>query len=138
MTRARTIVSAGVSLYINGKRMGRVTSFEFNSATPRRAIHGLDALDPFELAPVSTRVSGRLGFVRTVGDGGAEGQGLTTQYDTLPLEKYFSIMLIERISDTVIFEANYCSVVNQSWSVQPKSMVTGMVEFEALDWNNEF
>lgn len=135
--RAKTIVSAGVTVYVNGAPFGRVTSFRFSSNTPREAIYGIDSLDPFELAPTRTRITGSIGLVRTVADGGAEGAGLTTNYEQLSREKYFSLMLVERISDTVIFRADYCSVVNQQWDIAAKEMVRGTIEFEALDWSNE-
>lgn len=137
MSRARTIVSAGVLLYVNNQPFGKVTGFKFSSDTPRDAIQGIDAVDPFELAPTVTRVKGSLELVRTIGDGGVEGAGLTTNFEALPQEKYFSIMLVERISDTVLFRADYCSVQSQSWEFRAKEMVHGSVEFEALSWSNE-
>lgn len=124
-------------MYVNGAPFGRVTSFRFSSSTPRDAIYAIDSLDPFELAPTRTRVTGSLGLVRTIADGGAEGAGMTSNYEQLSREKYFSLMLVERISDTVIFRADYCSVVTQQWDVSAKEMVRGSIEFEALDWSNE-
>ena len=137
MTRARTVVAAGVALHINGKVYGRVTSFSWSSATPRTPKYGIDSTDPFEMMPTITRVQGRIGLVRTVGDGGAEGAAIATRFANLPREKYFSLALVETKSDTVLFEANSCSVISQSWQVPTKGLVTGEVEFTALDWNNE-
>lgn len=137
MTRAKTVVSAGVILYLNGKAFGRVREFSFTSATPRKPIHGIDAMEPFELMPTTSMVNGSISLYRTVGDGGAEGAAMTTQFDNIPREKYFTLQLIERLSDTVIFEARYCSVTRQSWSAPEKGLVIGTVEFEALDWTNE-
>lgn len=137
MSRARTIVSAGVLLYVNNKLYGKVVAFRFTSQTPREAINGIDSIDPFELAPTSTRVTGSIELVRTVADGGAEGAGLTTSYDKLPREKYFSVMLVERISDTVLFRADHCSVVSQTWDFPSKEKARGSLEFEALEWSNE-
>lgn len=137
MARQKVIVSAGVTVYLNNKPFGRVSQFRFSSQTPREPIMAIDSLDPVELAPTSTRVTGSMEIIRTVGDGGAEGAGMTTHFSQLPREKYFSIMLVERISDTVIFRADQCSVVSQSWDFSAKSMVRGSVEFEAIDWSNE-
>jgi hypothetical protein len=137
MARAKTVVSAGVVLYLNGKPYGRVREFFFDSATPRKPLYGIDSTEPFELIPTTTLVTGRIGLVRTVGDGGAEGAAMTTQVDAIPREKYFTLQLIERTSDTVIFEARYCSVTRQSWGAPEKGIVTGTVEWEALDWSNE-
>lgn len=137
MTRARTIVSAGVKLYVNNAPFGQVTTFRFSSSTPREAIYGIDSLDPQELAPTRTKVSGTIGLIRTSGDGGAEGAGFTTGYEKLSREKYFSLCLIDIQTDLVIFRADYCSVVNQSWDVAAKDFIKGSIEFEALDFSNE-
>jgi hypothetical protein len=62
---------------------------------------------------------------------------MTTDFANLPRERYFSVMIIERKSDRVLFAADRCSVISQSWQMGAKSMVTGTVEFEGLDWYNE-
>jgi hypothetical protein len=131
------MVGAGVVLYVNNRPFGKVTGFRFQSATPRDATYGIDALDPIELAPTRTKINGTLSLLRTLGDGGAEGAGFTAPYEYLSRERYFSLALIDRQSDSVIFRADYCSVTNQSWDVQPKEQIKGVLEFEALDWSNE-
>lgn len=137
MSRAKTIVTAGVLLYVNNRPYGQVKSFRFNSESPRNAIYGLDSIDPFELAPTITKVAGSIGLVRTLYDGGAEGAGLTASFEQLPQEKYFSIMLVEKSSDTVLFRADFCSVTRQNWIFETKDIVKGEVDFEALTWSNE-
>lgn len=135
--RARTIVGAGVLLYVNSRPFGKVTGFRFTSSTPREAIYSVDSLDPVELAPTRTKVSGTINLVRTIADGGAEGAGFTTDYENLSREKYFSLILLDRQTDKVIFRADYCSVVSQSWDAVIRDIVKGNLEFEALDWSNE-
>ena len=83
-------------------------------------------------------MTGKIGLFRTVGDGGIEGSGFTANYEQLSREKYFSLALIERTSDTVIFRADYCSVISQDWDASERSILRGSLEFEALDWSNEF
>lgn len=124
-------------VYVNGRVYGRVKEFQWSSATPKKPQYGLDSLEPYELIPTSTRVTGRLTLYRTVGDGGAEGAAMATRYEDVPREKYFSLQLMERGSQTIVFEARYCSVTNQSWSVPERGLVTGTLEFEAIEWNNE-
>jgi hypothetical protein len=137
MTRARTVVTAGVLLYVNNRPYGKVVGFRFSSQTPREPVMAIDSVDPFELAPTSTKVTGSMEIVRAVGDGGAEGAGLTTSFEKLPRERYFSLMLVEKASDTVIFRADHCAVVSQTWDFQAKERARGSVEFEALSWSNE-
>lgn len=137
MPRAKVVVGAHVTCYINGQPYGRASQFSFRSMTPRKAIYGLDSMDPYELAPTTTKVTGTLRIYRTVGDGGAEGGGLTVPYEDLPREKYFTVQLIDRGSDKVLFQAELCSVVSQSWDVPMKGVVSGTLEFEAISWSNE-
>lgn len=137
MGRAKVVASAAVICHVNGKPYGRVRDFQFTSGTPRKVQYGLDSTEPYELIPTTTKVVGRLTLFRTSGDAGAEGAGMTSRYEEFPREKYFSLMLIERGSDTTLFEARYCSVTSQTWTVPEKGIVTGTIEFEALDWSNE-
>lgn len=138
MARAKVIVSAGVLMYINGTRVGTVTSFKFSSQTPKNPVHAIDSLEPFELVPVATKVTGSVGLVRTLYDGGAEGLGVSSQFEDVPREKYFSVMLVEHTSDTILFQADYCSLITQNWDFEAKNIVRGTIEFEALDWRNEY
>lgn len=137
MPGPRTITGAHVICYVNGARFGRVTSVIWKSATPRKAIYGLDSVDPHELAPTTTRISFTVNLLRTIGDGGAEGAGMAANYEDLPREKYFTMQLVDRSTDTVLFQAQYCSVTMQSWSIPIKDKVTGVLEAEAITWSNE-
>lgn len=138
MSQARVLASARVVCYINGLPLGRVSGFRFSSETPRKATYGIDATEPFELTQTTTRVRGSLSLYRTIGDAGAEGTGLVARYEDLLREKYFSITLLDRGTDTIVFQSYYNSVVSQSWDFQAKGLVTGTVEFEGIEWSNEF
>lgn len=137
MAKSHVLTGAKVALYVNGKAYAKVTGFRWTSTTPKRAIYGVDSVDPFELAPTITKCVGTLSVVRLSGDGGAEGAGLTAPYDMLPNEKYCSIVLLEPHSDLILFEARQCSVIAQSWDAPSRGIMTGSIEFEALSWNNE-
>lgn len=137
MAHARVITGAMVLCYINGTRFGRVSGFSFKSLTPRKPLYGLDSIEPHELAPTISRCSGTLRLYRTTGDGAAQGAGMAASFDDLPREKYFTIQLIDRGTDKVLFQAQHCSVVSQSWDHLAKGIITGSVEFEAISWANE-
>jgi hypothetical protein len=134
---AKTITGSGIVCYINNAPWAVVTDIAFTSATPRTAHYGLDSLDPFELSIQKTRVTYSLGIMRTIGDAGAEGAGLVGSYEALPREKYFSIRVVDRVGGFTVFESQYCSVVNQSYQIAARGVMTGKIEIEALDWNNE-
>lgn len=137
MARARVLAGAAVVCYVNGIPFGRVTHFSWRSNTPRRAIYGLDVVDPSELAPTITKCVGSIKLYRTIGDGGLQGAGMSAGYEDLPRERYFTLQLVDRGSDQVLFQAEYCTTTNESWDASSKSIVTGSLEFEALAWSNE-
>jgi hypothetical protein len=138
MARARVISSAAVILYVNGRPYGRVSEFSFRSMSPRRALFGLDSMHPYELAPTQGKITASMKVYRTVGDGGAEGAGMTATFEEVVRERYFSVMLVDRgAQDTVLFQADNCSLVSQAWSIPTRGIITGSLEFEALMWSND-
>ncbi len=134
---SKTITGARIMCYINGKLYGRASSFTWNSQTAHRPIYGIDSCDPFELAASTTKISGTMSIYRLIGDGGAQGAGMVPTYEDMPRGRYFNITLIDRGTDSVLFQARYCVVQTESWNVAAKGIVTGQVSFEAIDWNNE-
>lgn len=134
---SRILVAAQIVVYVNGRAYAQVTSFRWNSMTPKKAIYGLDSGEPFELAPTTTKIGGEMGLLRLMGDGGLEGAGVTALFPDLPREKYFTMTLRDMASDTQIFRAENSTCISQAWDVPAKGMVTGRMSFEALDWDNE-
>jgi hypothetical protein len=137
MSKGYTVTAARVLCYINGRLIGKVTTFRWNIETAKDEIRGVDSAFPFELAPGATRISGTLNLIKLVGDGGAEGLGMTAPEGHAITEQYFTLALVERLSDTTVFEAPFCSVTSQSWDAQSKGRVEGSISFRALTWNNE-
>lgn len=137
MARSRIVAAAKVIVYINGKKFGQVTGFSWQSITQRKPAYGLDSGEPYEFMPLTTKCMGSVSVIKTIADGGVEGRGAVARFEDLPREKYFSIMLVERTYDMVIFQADRCVVNAQSWDVQAKGILTGRFEFETFTWNNE-
>lgn len=135
--RSLNMTGAHVLLYINGRPFGRVIDFKFAETTPHREIRGIDEIEPVELAPTSASITGSIGVIRRLADGGAEGAGMKALMANLARSKYFTIMLVERTTDTQLFRADYCSVTSQSWDVPIRARVNGTINFSALTWNNE-
>jgi hypothetical protein len=135
--RSRLAAGAKVILYVNGKPYAPVVSFRWDSTTVPHPIMGLDSGEPYELAPATTKITGNLMILRQIGDGGIEGAGLVPNFGDLPRGKYFTLALVDRVTDTTMFQASKCWIVSQSWDVPSKGLVTGSVSFEAIDWNNE-
>lgn len=133
----RVIVAARAVVYINGKLYSKVTGFRWNSSTPLRAIHGIDNPVAYELAPTVARMTGTMALIRTSGDGGLEGPGITAQFADIPRQKYFTLLLLDRATDTVLFRADQCMVSGQSWDLPVKGLMTGTLDFEGIVWSNE-
>jgi hypothetical protein len=137
MAGSTIVTGAHVVVYINGSVFGKVTSFGFKSVTARKEIRQVDSVGVQELAPTTTSVSCTMSLYRQMSDGGLEGAGITARYENLPRERYFNVTLVDRVTDSVIFQASQCSVEEQSWTIAPKGLVTGQVAFKALEWSNE-
>jgi hypothetical protein len=137
MPQSVLVVAAKVQMYINGKLFARVTSFQWKDARPHRAIYGLDNGLPYELAPTIIKNTAQMGVLKTQADGGVEAAGMAGNVRDVIREKYFTVMLVDRTTDTVIFQADRCKLVDQSWSVAARGLMTGVVEFECIGWNNE-
>ena len=129
------MMSAHVRCYINQRYEGKITSFNWTGESPRKEIKGIDCLEPFELAITQNRVSGSFTVVRAHLDGGAEGMGVTA---TSPIdERYFTLNLVDETTKASLFYAENCAVTNQSWSITPRGMVMGNINFVGVSWKNE-
>jgi hypothetical protein len=137
MPASRIASTAKVILYINGNAYAQAMSFRWSSDTPKKPLYGLDSSEPYELAPTVTKVSGQITLLRLVGDGGAEGAGATPSLPSIPAGKYFTLMLVDRATDTQLFRADHCTATSQGWDVPSKGLITGGLSFEALTWSNE-
>lgn len=131
------ITGAHLIVYINGRPFGRVNHFMYAASTPSKEIGGIDTVELLELAPTVSRVRGVMNLWRTKGDGGAEGAGMAaTSIETLR-SKYFSIMVVERTSDTIVFRADHARIEDQSWDGVVKDFMKGIIAWKALTWSNE-
>lgn len=135
--RSIAITGAHIVVYINGKAFGRATGFSWKSDTSRRAVYALDSIDPYDIQPTTTKITGRVDCIRTINDGGLEGAGIVGTFHDIPREKWVSLMLVERSTGTVIFKSDNVQVAHQSWNIGLKAVVSGSFEFEAIDWSNE-
>lgn len=124
-------------MYINGQPYGLVTDFAWTAETPKKPLYTIDVMEALELAPTLTKVTGSLGVMRITGTGGLEGAGMAAPQSALSRERYFSLVLKDRSTDVIIFQALRCSVTSQHWQANARGFLTGTVQFEAIDWANE-
>ena len=68
--------------------------------------------------------------------GGIEGAGMMPTWQAATRGKYFSILIVDRITDTIIFESKKNSVIRQTWNIPTKGYVTGTIAFKGLLYGN--
>lgn len=124
-------------VYINSRPFGAATSIDWSVDVGRRAIYGLDQITPVELAPGPVKTTGRIECFRVRLDGGLEGRGFLAATQNLLSEKYIHIMVIDRLTDSVVFEAIDAAVNNQNWRAETKGILRGGFAFESITNANE-
>lgn len=137
MSNPMVVRGGELKVYVNNNLLGIVTEMSFRSTNNAKPIYGLDSSEPFEIAETVNHVSGQLTVVRLRGDGGMEGRGLMASPAKVHLEKYSTIYVIHRFTDTVIFACDRARLTDQQWSVSAKGIMTGRVSFEGIGWINE-
>jgi len=137
MPRPRLVVAARINCYINGKLIGRVSGITWNSITPHKEARGVD--DPFvqEYMPTTLSVGGTITLLRLIGDGGAQGIGISVPQSVVSKEKYFTMVLVERETDTTIFRMIGGICHGEVWQAQAKGVLSGTVNFSGTYWDNE-
>lgn len=137
MANNKSLRGADIQVYINGNLFAVCTGLRWSAGTGRHAIMGIDQYTPFELAPGATSIRGGMDCVRLRQDGGLEGRGLTAPEHKLLFEKYFSLAVVDRSTDTVILAVSKCAVGEQSWQVNAKGELQGQFTFEGLEWTGD-
>jgi hypothetical protein len=136
MARSPLLTGAQVLCYINSRAFGRVADLGWTSDTPLEELRVVDVLEPVELIPQGVSVRGQLSIYRLRQDGGLQAAGMVATWADLTRQKYFSILVVDRVTDTVIFRADKCMVGSESWRFG-KGYVMGQVSFQGLGWSNE-
>jgi hypothetical protein len=131
------VTSPQCVVYINSIPFARCTSFTYHVNSPVRELHGIDILEPIELVPTVLTVGGNFTMLRLHGDGGAEAAGILATWNKMTKEKYFSITLMDRKIDSILFQCNKAKATSQSWQIQPKSLLIGNIAFSGITYNNE-
>lgn len=137
MARPRLINGARVSVYINNVPYGRCAGISWTSITPHKAARGVDVPYVLEQMPTTYAVTGSMQIYRMIGDGGAEGAGIQAPQPLQSKEKYSTLMLVERDTDTVILQINMFTVDSQAWSVTTKALILGTISFTGIVFTNE-
>lgn len=134
---SRIVTGPKILCYVNGRVLGTCSSFSYNVSTPHTDIGALDSMVPYELGTTIVRTNGQISVFKRLSDGGAEGLGMSQPIPNLPQGKYFSLMLIEIPTRTIIFQALECTLEAQSWGFDAKGVVRGNFSWKAILYSNE-
>ena len=135
--RPKALRAADLQVYINGKLFAIATGLRWSAENGRHAIYGIDQYIPFELAPGTAAIKGTVECIRLRQDGGLEGYGVSAPESKLLFEKYFSLAVVDRSTDTVILAVDEAAIGSQNWQVNAKGELTGNFAFEGKAWSNE-
>jgi len=127
------VVGAHAKAYVNGHLWANVRRFAFRASPQHREQYGLDSLLPVELIPTRYNVSGTMQMYRQHEDGGLEGQGLMAGSEDLPLEKYVTLTLVDRLTDKVLFRSDFVKFIDQNWDMPARGIVSGSASFIAIN-----
>lgn len=137
MANSRVIVGARVVAYLNGQIWGKVTGFSFDSVTNRKPIHTIDVQWAQELAATTVETTGTFTLLRLAQDGGAQGAQAVANQAYTSMEKYVSILIIDRATDTTLFQTNNAQITHEAWSCSARGRWEGSVAFSSILWINE-
>jgi hypothetical protein len=138
MAQTFSIASAHIKVYVNGKLLGYAISVpSWNIRSDWGRLQEIDSVITRQLAPRMYAVSGTFQVLRGRATGGLEGAGLVTTAESMLRQKYATIELQDRVSQDIIFRGLQCVVTQQSWQINPKSLVVGSFNFEGLVFANE-
>lgn len=137
MASGNIVVGAHCRVSINGQAYGRTIRARFRSSTPNRSVNTIDSWVPIEFVPQQTEFTGNLSVYRLHADGGVQATGIAPTYPDLTLGKYFSILVLDRFSDTVLFRSDRCVLLEEDWDIPTRGFVTGSLSFRGISWSNE-
>ena len=135
--RSPYVVGAQLIVLVNGARYAECTSFEFEHIIARAEIVGIDTNQPFEIAPKMVRFQANMGYMRRQGGGGAFGQGMAAPFSKTEQESYWSLLILNRRDQSILFRADQCMATNVRESAQARGRMTGSISFTGLAWSNE-
>lgn len=137
MSRPRLITAARILVFINNRLYGRCGGISWQSVTPKKAARSVDIPYVQEYMPTTFEVTGSMTVYRMIGDGGTEGAGIQAAQIDISREKYFTMILVERSTDTAILQIDNATVQSQSWSVSAKGVLMGQIGFSGIISTNE-
>ena len=138
MALSFAIPGSTLKVYVNSQLLGWVTGIPTWTITTEWArIREIDSSITRQLVPRSYTVSGTLQVVRGRYTGGAEGAGLIPSAENMLRQKYLTIEVQDITTQDIVYRAKHCQVMNQTWRIDGRGVVTGTLNFEGLTFESE-
>lgn len=137
MAQSKSLKGPDIKVYVNGRLYTVVTSVRWIASYGRNPIMAIDQSIPAELASGPCTVKGTLDIVRLRNSGGLQGAGLVPDDFVILRERYFSLTIVDRLSDTVLLQVDEASVGEENWSVPSRGLISGSFTFEGIGWTND-
>ncbi len=128
--------SAHCVAFINGSRRGDVIDFSWISNTPKKEERGIDEVEAVELSPTTASVEFQMTVWWKKAGGGARNAGVVANNPNISLEKYFTVLIVDRQTQTIVFRADHCSMESEEPSIVGKGLVASKWRVKALSWND--
>ncbi len=132
----QVVSGAHVVVYLNNTIYARVAEISWSSSEPARETQTVDTLLPAEEIPGPVRCKVMMRVYRLHRDGGAQGAGATTTWRDITRQKYAAVVVLDRVTDTVLFRADRCKLVSEDWPIG-RALTVGTLTFQVLEWGNE-
>lgn len=137
MTLSRVVTAPHILVFVNGRLYSQASGVSWTASSPRIVRGGIDSIVPYEISPGMTRISGRIKTYRGHADGALEGRGVVAPPAYIPRERYFSLLVVDRMFGNKILQVDHCSVEEQTWDVQAGRIMEGSFSFTGLTHSNE-
>lgn len=137
MGKSHLLTGPKLVLYVNGSPYVPVRSCSYTLDTPVKETRGVDCAAAFQLDPTIVRCSGTLSVYRIARSGGAEGVGAAVAMEDVPNQKYVSLAIVDRATDTVVWSARRCMITSQTWDPEARGLLSGRWTFVGTDWKGE-
>lgn len=137
MASTKALRGADVKVFINGKLYPAVTAIRWSTSSGKHTIYGIDQSTPFEIVSGQCAVRGSFEIVRIRQSGGLQGAGIAAPERKILLEKYFSLTVVDRVTDIVILQIDEASVTDENWQSAARALIQGSFSFEGIAWVNE-
>jgi hypothetical protein len=131
------LAAAHLKCYINNSLAGYVTGFNYSINTQHRSIEAVDNVQAQELAPSTYTVTASFQMVSSRVLMGLEGAGIGVYADQLPRHKYLDIVILDRVTERIVFQAVKAVVETQSWTAQAKGLLSGQFTVKALSFMSD-